>query len=126
MQTSSKSLTENQQQDLVKRFLILLSDIRRPEEAAAFFNTFLTETEQQVFVKRLAIVWMLSEGKSYEEIRQALHVSSATISSIAQQKDDQGMQLLIKKMKIDDWADKWAEKISQVLPFTKKVGESGS
>ncbi len=126
MQTSSKSLTENQQQDLVKRFLILLSDIRRPEEAAAFFYTFLTNTEQQVFVKRLAIVWMLSEGKSYEEIRQALHVSSATISSVAQQKDDQGMQLLIKKMRIDDWADKWAEKISQVLPFTKKVGESGS
>jgi uncharacterized protein YerC len=117
MQTSSKDLTKKQQQQIIERFITLITDLRSPQEARAFFESFLTDTEQLVFAKRLAIMWLLEQGKSYDEIRQELHVSSATISSIAGQMNKLGSKMSVEKLRVDEWADKVAKKISRFLPF---------
>lgn len=111
MQTSSKKLSNKQQQEIIEQFVTLLSDLRHPDESRAFFESFLTKTEQSVFAKRLGIIWMLHQEKSYGEIKKKLNVSSATISSIAGQMEQQGIQLIIKKLRINDWAQRWTKKI---------------
>ena len=54
---------------------------------------------------------MLHQGKSYEKIKKKLKVSSATISSVNKQIEQSGTQLIINKLKINDWASRWAKKI---------------
>ncbi len=112
MQTSAKKLSKNTQQKISQQFVTLLADLRKPEECQAFFENFLTPTEQEVFAKRLNIIWLLNQGHSYEEIRQELHVSSATISTVAKQMDQVGINLTVDKLEIDAWADKWAERLT--------------
>jgi uncharacterized protein YerC len=117
MQTSAKDLTKKQRQIIIDQFVTLIADLRSPAEAKAFFESFLTETEQSVFAKRLAIMWLLESGESYDEIKKHLHVSSATISSVANQMKQQGLQMSMKKIKLDQWADRVAKKIGKFLPF---------
>jgi TrpR-related protein YerC/YecD len=111
MQTSSKKLSRKQQQKITRQFVTLLSDLRHLDECQTFFESFLTKTEQSVFAKRLGIVWMLDQNKSYEEIKKKLKVSSATISSVARQMNEEGSQLMVGKLRVDDWAGRWAQKI---------------
>lgn len=111
MQTSSKKLTSQQQQAITEQFVTLLADLRHPDECQVFFSSFLTKTEQSVFTKRLGIIWMLCQGKSYAEIKKRLKVSSATISSIAAQMEESGMKMMVDKLRIDDWAERWTRKI---------------
>lgn len=117
MQTSAKDLTKKQQQAIVDQFITLIADLHSHEEAKAFFESFMTATEQLVFAKRLAIMWLLKQGKSYDEIKKQLHVSSATISSVASLMQKQGVQLSMEKVGIDQWADRLAKKLSRFLPF---------
>lgn len=117
MQTSAKNLTKKQESAIIDQFVTLIADLKTPQECKAFLQAFLTDTEQQVFAKRLAIIWALQEGQSYKEIKKNFHVSSATISTVASQIDNTGLQLGIKKMHIDKWAHTWASKLSQMLPF---------
>lgn len=111
MQTSSKKLSKKHQRQITEQFVTLLSDLRHPDECEYFLKSFLTETEQSVFAKRLGIVWMLHQNKSYKEIKKKLKVSSATISSIARQMDEKGTQLIVSKLRVNDWAGRWAKKV---------------
>lgn len=117
MQTSAKELTKKQQREIIDQFITLIADLRSVDEARAFFDSFLTDTEQSVFAKRLAIMWLLEQGKSYDEVRDELHVSSATISSVAALMKKDGSQLSMKKIKADHWADRMAKKMTSWLPF---------
>lgn len=117
MQTSNKKISSQKQETINERFVTLLSDLKDPTECKYFFSSFLTKTEQNVFTKRLSIIWMLEQSYSYKEIKKELKVSSATISSIASQMKDKGTQLIVKKLKVDDWASQTASKLTSWLPF---------
>ena len=69
----------------------------------------------KVLVKRLAIAIFLDKGRSYENIRNILKVSSATIASVNEQMGNPGIQLALRKIKADEWADEWTEKISGLV-----------
>jgi|AntAceMinimDraft_14_1070370.scaffolds.fasta_scaffold35708_2 uncharacterized protein YerC len=120
MQTSSKKLSKKNKQNITEQFITLLSDLRHPDECEYFFKSFLTKTEQSVFTKRLGIVWMLNQKESYKNIKKKLNVSSATISSVARQMDEKGTQLIVDKMRVDDWAGRWAKKITSWLSPQQK------
>ena len=120
MQTSSQKLSRKQQQKITQQFVTLLSDLRHPDECLTFLKSFLTKTEQSVFAKRLGIIWMLDQNKSYKEIKKKLKVSSATISSVAGRMDGEGSQLIVDKLRVDDWAERWAKKITSWLSPRRK------
>ncbi len=92
-------------------FLQLLSDFSSVSEVKYFVHDFFTASEQHMFAKRLAILLALKEGKSYEEIRKYYGVSSATISSVAENMSTKGMQLILQKVETEKWADALANKI---------------
>ncbi len=112
MQVSNRKLNSTLEKQIFSVFHQMLSDLRTPEEAKRVFEDLLTETERTALAKRLAIAAFLDKGRSYENIRETLKVSSATIASVAEQMGNPGIQLALTKIKAEEWADEWAEKIS--------------
>ena|SRR3972149_8534829 len=100
---------------LFEQLITLLADLRHPQEVRYFLSDFLTEAEQLVLSKRLAILWELRAEKSYEEIKQELGVSSATISSASQFKEKPGIQSALAKIALDK---KIADLLTKVGIFT--------
>jgi len=105
MQTSSKKLNPKVKKQVLDQLSTLLSDLRSPDEATAWMNDFMTDTERLVFAKRLAVAQMLWEQKSYQEIKDRLKVSSATISSVSDTIDKKGLRLAQDKIKLEGWAE---------------------
>lgn len=104
MQTSAKSLTSTDEAVILRQFYRLLADLRHPGEVKQFLTSFMTQTERLVFAKRLAIAWLLEQGQSYEEIGKALNVSSATISSVAEIRQQPEMKIAYEKLFLASWA----------------------
>lgn len=117
---SSDSRQSNRLKIPTNLLLQLLTDLSSVGEARSFFQDFFTNSERQMFAKRLAILFALNEGKSYEEIRKLYGVSSATISSVAETMSNKGMQLIIQKIETDQWADAWAERIMKIFGWGKR------
>lgn len=90
----------------------LIADLHTSKQAQAFVKDFFTTSEQEAFVKRLSVAQLLTQGRSYEQIRKELGVSSATISTVAEQLTSDGFQIALKKMQIDTWARSTAAKIA--------------
>ncbi|EKD49657.1 MAG: hypothetical protein ACD_63C00078G0001, partial [uncultured bacterium] len=81
MQVSSRQLNSVLEKQIFSVFYQTLSDLRTPEEIKTVLTDLLTETELTALAKRLAIATFLEKGRSYENIRDTLKVSSATIAS---------------------------------------------
>jgi len=96
-------------------FYQLVADVKSPREVEVLFADLLSTTERQVVAKRLAIALFLDKGRSYDNIKQALKVSSATIASVQEQMGNPGIQLALNKVKAEEWADQWAGKISNLV-----------
>lgn len=118
MQISSKQLSPEKNQQLIKHLAIALANQRSWQNMQSALTDFLTETELQVLAKRLAIAVMLQEGLSYQEIKSQLQVSTATISFVADHLSEPGFQHLISKVSADKWATqllrRWQQKPSTV------------
>lgn len=115
MQVSKQKLNKSIEKQIYSVFFQLVSDLKTPEEAAMLFEDLLSETERQVVAKRLAIGLFLDKGRSYENIKNTLKVSSATIASVQESMGNPGMQLALNKVKAEAWADEWAEKITSFV-----------
>lgn len=122
MQISNRKLNGALEKQIFSVFYQALADLKTPQEVEIVVSDLLTETEKTALAKRLAIVAFLDKGRSYENIRETLKVSSATIASVAEQMGSPGMQLALTKIKAEEWAEEWAEKISTILKkITKKT-----
>ena len=112
MQISSRKLNTVLEKQIFSVFYQSLADLRTPEEVETVLADLLTDTERTALAKRLAIAVFLEKGRSYENIRETLKVSSATIASVAEQIGDPGFQLALAKVKAEEWAEEWAGRIS--------------
>lgn len=88
-------------------FLWALAEVKSPAEVKAFFYDFFTRTERIMFAKRLAVALMLHKGYRYDDVRFILHVSTSTITRIANWLDQGGdgvkriLDKLIKEEKME-------------------------
>lgn len=115
MQISKQKLNTNIKKQIEDIFYKLVEDINSASEAKLIFTDLLSETEQQAIVKRLAIAIFLDKGRSYENIKHYLKVSSATIASVTEKMGDPGMERALQKVKAEEWADDWSKKISSLV-----------
>lgn len=111
MQVSNKSLKPATEELVLDQLYSLLADLKRPQDIQSFLSSLMTPTERLVFAKRLQIAWLLKQGLSYEDISKTLNVSSATISSVAESKNTQGMSLAYKRLHLDKVAGKVVDKV---------------
>lgn len=111
MQTSNNKLSSQKETDLYVQLVTLLSDIDHPKAMASFLKAFLTDTERSVLSKRIAIFNLLNQNKSYEAIKEELHVSSATISSMADQAHQPAIKSGLERIKRDEQIQSWLKKL---------------
>ncbi len=102
-------------------FLGVLAEVKSPEEIEMVLQDLLTETERAIILKRLGIAIYLDKKRSYEDIKNNIRVSSATIASVADSLGNPGFQEMIKRIKADQWAEetsgKIAKSIRKILPL---------
>ena len=120
MQLSKKRLNKNLEGQLKKMWYGLLAEIDSVEEVENLMADLLTDAERLAIYKRLGIGLYLDKGRSYEDIKNHLKVSSATIASVAENVSRPGFQEAIRRIKADEWADEWSKKISQKVKFLFK------
>jgi len=114
MQVSKKQVNPNLKKQIYQLLYQVLADIRSQKEAEIFLNEVLTETELEMLAKRLGVAYYLDKGRSYSNIKTNLRLSSATISSVAEQmRKGKGFETALSKIRAEEWANKWAKKISK-------------
>lgn len=122
--TIQPSLSRQVAKEMIERFYQVVGDLRDSRESKLFFLDFLTESERLTFAKRLAIALELEKKKSYEEIRKLYGVSSATISSVAEMIQTPGMQLALKKINTEKWADQMTNSFFQLFGVKEDAKKS--
>jgi uncharacterized protein YerC len=118
MQSSQKKINKTLESSLEKMLNSVLAEIDTPEEMAEVLKNLLTDGERTALVKRLGIALYLDKGRSYEDIKNNIMVSSATIASVAEAVGETGWQTVITRIKAEDWAEAWSKKITSGM---KKV-----
>jgi len=115
MRTAKEKLNKSLEKEITTVFAQLITDLKTPGESISFIKDFLTETEQILFTKRLAIGYWLAKKRNYENIKKNLKVSSATIATVSEMLKKPGFMLAIKKIESDEWANRWAERIKKIV-----------
>jgi uncharacterized protein YerC len=112
MQLSQNPINKTLANQLDQMFFQVLAEIDSPEELRTIFDDVLTEGEKTAVLKRLGIVLYLDKGRSYEDIKNNIKVSSATIATVAENRGNAGWQEMVKRIKAEEWASEWTDKIS--------------
>lgn len=112
MRLSHDALSTEIDEEIARLLVQVVTDVRSPEDMDVLLRDLLAETERLAIAKRLAIAVFLTEGKSYDQIKKLLKVSSATVAKVQEMLDTQGMKLALRKIRDDRWASQWAKKLS--------------
>lgn len=73
----------NYANESTKRLFEAITNIRTPEECAAFFEDLCTIREIMDMAQRLDTAFLLDKGYSYQKIASEVGVSTATISRVS-------------------------------------------
>lgn len=119
MHVSAQQLNRTFEAQLLGILFQILADCRTVEEIKTLFGDLLTETECLVLAKRVAVAMYLDKNRSYKNIHQALQVSSATIAQMQEKMGNPGIQLALQKLKAEEWAQGWSDRLGQVFGFKK-------
>lgn len=96
-------------------FFQVLSEAKNEMEMETLLRALLSDKELTSVAKRLAIAIFLDKGHSYDHISKTLGVSSATIASVAELINSKGVQLALRKVKAEEWAEVWSARISRTI-----------
>lgn len=66
----------------VQRLFAAILSLKNLDECYAFFEDICTVNEIKALAQRLEVAKMLQEKKTYQEIQQYTHASTATISRV--------------------------------------------
>lgn len=115
MQASKREVNKNLQKEIFQILYQLLVDLKNQEEVETFLKDVFGKTESLALAKRLAVAYYLAHNRSYENIKENLKVSSATIATIDKARKTRGFALALKKIEAEKWASKWTEKIQRLF-----------
>lgn len=111
MRVSKDKLNPHLEKELFKTLHQMIADLKNPAEVEEFLKAFLSETEHSALAKRIAVLYWLDKGRGYNNIHDNLKVSSATVATINSITNTKGAQIVLQKIKAEEWATQWAEKI---------------
>jgi uncharacterized protein YerC len=112
MQLSNNPLNKGIEKQLSEMMYGILAELKTPEEIKMVMNDVLTEGERVAILKRLGIAMYLDKGRSYEDIKNNIKESSSTIASVAENLGNSGWQEMIRRIKAEEWASEWSNRIS--------------
>lgn len=79
---SKRKLSYNTQKEILEALVYVMTQTRDEQPMREFLDAFLSNTEKLMLAKRLAIVFLLSEGVEETQISQTLSVTQSTVSRI--------------------------------------------
>ena len=120
MQVSKRKVSAVLEKQITGMWYQLIADTKTREDAQIIFGDVLSETELEAVSKRIAIAYWLAKGRSYENIKDNVKVSSATIASVQQEMKREGWKMAMEKIMAEEWATRWEEKIKQRIPLWRK------
>lgn len=115
MQVSKRKVNAVLEKQLFTTLWQLVVDLKSPKEVEMVLSDLLSVTEMSTLAKRLAVAYWLSKKRSYENIKQNLKVSSATVAEVQRNMKKPGWRLAIQKVTADEWANVWDTKIKKIL-----------
>lgn len=115
MKKADNKINSTLKKQIKQTFIQALTDLRDTNETKKFVDDFFSDSEVDIYVKRLAIAYWLKKGRSYKNIRENLKVSSATIAAVNSIVKKPGVKLILKKIEAEEWANQWAEKIKKFI-----------
>lgn len=118
MRVSNNKINSNLKKQIIEMFAQTISDLKDSNEAKSFLKDFFTPSELESFSKRLAVSYWLNKKRTYENIKNNLKVSSATVAEMSETTKKEGIKLALKKIEAEEWASKWAGKIKKI---TQKI-----
>lgn len=113
MQVSKRQISQMLEKQINKMWYQLVADIKSVEDAELILGDMFSRTEMAVIAKRLAIGYWLIRKRGYENIKDNLKVSSATIASVHHDLGRRGWKLAMEKISADEWATRWESKIKK-------------
>lgn len=115
MQVSKKKVNPNLEKQILAMWYQLIADVKSVEEAQKVMDALLSETELTAITKRLAVGYWLTKKRSYENIKENIKVSSATIAAIGQELKKPGWKLALQKVMAEEWAAQMESKIKSLI-----------
>ncbi len=112
MQLSQNPINKTLEKQLGEMFYQVLAEVDSPDDVQTMLRDILTDGERLAVLKRLGIALYLDKGRSYEDIKNNIKVSSATIATVADKLGNEGWQEMIRRIKAEEWASDWTEKIA--------------
>ena len=112
MQLSQNPINKTLERQLDQMFYQVLAEIDSPEDLKMVLSDVLTEGERTAVLKRLGIALYLDKGRNYEDVKNNIKVSSATIATVAENLGNAGWQEVIRRVKAEEWASEWTDKIT--------------
>lgn len=98
---------------LLTTFAQMIADLENPKEVMSFLNDFFDEEELEKYTKRISIAYWLKKGRDEENIKRNLLATSKEINEARKSLKMEGIQLAIKKIEAEEWANIWVERIKK-------------
>jgi len=114
MHVSKNKLNDSLRKEIIRTFIQTLDDLKGFKEKEIFLTDFFNNQELETYAKRLAIAYWLKKKRSYENIKNNLKVSSATIATVEKLLETEGFKLALKKMEAEEWANVWSERVKKL------------
>ncbi len=117
MQISKSKVSSKINKEIKSILAQTIIDLKTLDNMLIFLRDFLTPAEFLTLAKRLAIAIYLEKGKSYDEIKHQLKVSSATVATVQAtlEQQSEGFMLALKQIRAEEWADEWSAKITRFV-----------
>lgn len=115
MRVSKRRVNPALEKQVFQTLFQVVADVKNTKEAEEFLSDLLGKDQLITAVKRLAVAYWLKNGRGVTNIRENLAVSSATIEVIKRQLESPGIVLALKKIDAEVWANKWTERIKNLV-----------
>lgn len=116
MRVSEKRLDPETKKEIFGLLYQVIADLKSPKEAEVFLSDLLSDHELMALAKRLAAAYYLQRDYNYENIKDDLKLSSATIANIEKEiKSSKGFKLALERIEAEKWAGEWNEKIKRLF-----------
>lgn len=98
-------------------FVWTIGALHSQKETKAFFYDFFTKTERIVLAKRLAIALLIRKEYDWRDIQYLLHVSTSTISRVANwlDREGSGVKPILDKLILEERIAKFLKKVDRFI-----------
>ncbi|MDA1334452.1 MAG: Trp family transcriptional regulator [bacterium] len=114
---SQKQLSKKVQKRISQQFFETLYDLKSREDFIGFLNELLTETEQLMLMKRMALIVMTERNIPFKVIEKTLHMSPDTIARYWKRSKTKEHKIIMRRLNKESVWGELCDDIERALLF---------